>query len=270
MTRAESTEEMDPRALKDRVRELQGGGDATRDQLIALVHDQWGAIARRQPLADDAETCRMTMLAYYDLHETYVEEDYLNGYVWRVRSLIRAAASNYLEGVVKLIQTETFRIQGEANRYPDPASPERFLRRKSSDPDYVVVQEAYDILDEMRPFVDGALSGDLPGIIGRIYWEKRAFLLYADRRYEEAITGYSNALACAGDDLRGSTKVRGGLANCWYHLSSNDPDLRGRAISETRFVLEHSDHEQDLHKTACRNLAEMQSGGTALEPYEIL
>ena len=182
-------------------------------------------MARRQPLADDAESCRMTMLAYYDLHETYVEEDYLNGYVWRVRSLIRAAASEYLEGVLKLVQTETFRIQGEANRFRDPESPERFVRRKSSDPDYVVVPEAYDILDEMRPFVDGALAGDLPDIIGRIYWEKRAFLLYAERRYEEAIAEYSNALAYAGDDPRGSTKVRGGLANCWY-LSSNDPDMR--------------------------------------------
>lgn len=246
----------DPASLLEHIYELNKRDDQAG--IIDLVEAEWPALRTRSATNLEAEICRQTMLACYKRGRYY------DGYVWRMRAMIRAAAAGWLHGAAMLLQTEALRVQAQENG-----------DRQPSDPEYVVVPQALEILEEMRP-----LAGDegpvgipqpSPQLVGRTYFEKRAFLLLCARRYSEAREAYESALRYVADDERGRLKVRGGLASCHY-LSTEDPERRQSAIQETTDVADECKHlgQQEIGRIASANVAKMQAGRTDLLPYEVL
>jgi hypothetical protein len=127
------------RELLDRVKSLAREDD--QGLLIGIVNDNWDELKRRPPNRLDAETCRLAMLAHYK------RQAYLDGYVWRVRTMVRAAAAGWVECVALLVQREALQIQAIEN-----------VGKAPTDPEYRVIEQADTIMAEMEPVT---LNGEL-------------------------------------------------------------------------------------------------------------
>jgi len=245
-----------PEALLAHLRDL--AKDDRQQAVVEVATRALPSIQAREANAADAETCRLTMLALFQLG------DWEPGYVWRMRALVRAAASGWLGGVLVLVQTEAFRIQSVANGPTHPSSE-----------DYVVRDAALEILEEMHPYLDLEADHGIPWssrrFFARIYWEKTGFLHYAARRYAEALRCYEAALTCTGGDERGALKIPGGIALTRY-MASSDPEVRAFALAEMRTVLDRctAADQTELAKIARHNVEAMAAGSNDVRPFEIL
>ncbi len=249
--------------------------------LLAGLHEHFAA-GRWQALVDDAErawtdagpypptrqgadACRLAMTGYYQLADGgQHEEHYLTGYVWRVRTLVRAAESGWMACVLVIAQSEALRIQSAVNA---PLTTEH--------PDYRAVPEALTILEELVPYVDSADAGEDPRapsmrVVGRLYHEKRAFLEATARQYAVALEHYERALAYCGEDLRAELKVLGGRANVLAALGA--AARHAEALDLTREVRNraHAAGLGHIERTAADNATRIARDQMPLVPYETL
>jgi hypothetical protein len=245
-------------AERDLLAEIQRLAEADEQEAIAaLATAEWPRMKGREPNREDAESCRLTMLALYKLGRQN------EGRVWRVRAMLGSARAGWPIGVAALVTGEAFQLQSEANAGVAP-----------SDPAYVLVEESLEILDELLPLIgpegpDG-LPQPSPELLGRIYHEKRAFLLFAGRRFADAQRDYESAGNYVRHDDRGRLKVAGGLAACRY---ASDPEANAIAtIAATEAVAAESSElgHVEIHRIAAANLDRMRAGRLDLVPYETL
>jgi hypothetical protein len=251
-----SARAMPPSDLLLRIYEMNKLDDPAR--IVELVEAEWPSFRSVAPTSIEAEICRQAMLACYR------QRRYYDGYLWRMRAMIRAASAGWLYGVAALLQTEALRIQAQENGDRQPMTP-----------GYVVLPQALAILDEMRPFAGAhgpiGVPQPSPQLIGRMYHEKRAFLLLASGRYSDALAAYDSALAFVADDERGRLKVRGGRALVLY-LSARDASARAEAMEETTQVANECARlgQREIGRIASENVERMKTGRAELLPYEVL
>lgn len=252
--------------------------DAHRpDQVLELVEERWLEVQARDACREDAETCRLAMIAAYQLAEEAVKlpknhrrgawrvDQYHAGALWRVRSLARAAGCGWIDGVMAIVMSEALRLQSGANG--DGCRP--------GDVGYVVREEAFAILAEMEPYVGSRGSDGIykpcPSFTGRQMHEKRAFLEAARGRWDEAVDGYERALEYVSSDRRGRVKVALNLSQVHY-LRTQDASRR-RAEAERTFELAGraaEERQHELAQKAFENARRMQRGAEELLTYEVL
>jgi tetratricopeptide (TPR) repeat protein len=247
-----------PPDLLSEVQELPKGGDPDLRALVDTMREHWPEVQLREPAVEDAEACRLAMLASYDLKE------YRAGYVWRVRALTQALLAEWMDGVIVIVQTEALRIQGQVND-----------DRPLFDPGYRVVDQAVQILEEIRPY-----AGDVgpaapvqpsPRMIGRLYCDKRALILLAQGKYAEAHDSYERAKRYASGDDRGTLLIAGGQALCRYLAAGDEPEKEA-AIAATREVERKANAAGQIRirDRAQQNLAVMAERRSDLVAYDTL
>lgn len=233
--------------------------------VVDLVDACWDSLGALAPTKDAADLCRITMLSHYRLAAGgRFHEHYLSGYLWRVRALIRAAASGWVAGVVALAQTEALRIQSAENHGVPTSSPE-----------YRVVPQARDILSELEPYADPDDPGDSPlqpspRVVGRLLYEKRGFLHYLAGHYEAALADYDKALEFTGKDERAELKVLGGRASVLY--AAGDPTQRQTALALLKEVERRCEAGgyNEIARISAQNIERVADGREDLVPYETL
>lgn len=247
-------------------------------KLLALVEAEWAAMQQREPCREDAETCRLAMVAAYQRAEDEVAklaknsraelhrvDVYYEGLVWRMRCLARAAACNWVDGIMALIMSEALRVQSFANNT---------VRRPGAE-GYEVREEALEILAEMEPFIGLAGAEGIyqpsPSFTGRQFHEKMAFLNASQGRWVDAITGFTKALDYVTEDRRGQIKVDLNLQQARYR-GSTDPDVRTDAIERTQELgkLAVALEQLELAQKAFENVRRMEDGEEELVLYEVL
>lgn len=250
--------------LAEVLREAQSLNKAGRFQrLVELVEGRWDELGAVPPSRAGADLCRITMLAHYRLGANGgSHEHYLRGYVWRVRALVRAAASGWTAGILVLAQTEALRVQWAGN-----------MGLPVGSSDYAVVPQAAQILDEFEPYADIDDAGDSPlqpspRVVGRMLYEQRAFLNYLAGDYEAAVTNYDVALDYAGEDERAELKVLAARASAIY--AGGDAAQRVEALDILRDIASRcvAGGYGEIARIADENLARFTANRDDLLPYE--
>jgi hypothetical protein len=248
---------MTPTALLEAIQELSKKGD--NDAVVALADANLAEIQSRPACAEDAESCRLTMLAQIKRGGSSGSDT-----VWRVRSLARATAIGWQECIMALAIPDVFGLIEAIGTPSDPPSFDEFR----------VPREALEVLEELRPFAGnepGPYSfGPEPPFFARLYHEKRGFLLCAMGEYAAAIASYDEALDAAETNMseRGKLKVRAGRALCTYLWNGSDNDVRA-AIDETATIAEHPT-QLEIAAIAKHNLGGMRARTRDVTPYETL
>jgi hypothetical protein len=253
--------------------------DTARERkLLRLVDERWPEVQARAACREDAETCRLAMIAAYQLAEEEAAklpkndrrearriDRYHSAAVWRVRSLARAAGCGWIDGVMAIVMSEALRLQSGANGN----------EYRPGDDGYVVREEAFAILAEMEPYVGSATSEGIykpcPSFTGRQLHEKRAFLEATRGRWAEAVDGYERALKYVASDRRGLVKVALNLSQAQY-LRTQDAARRGEEAERT-FELAGRAAEERQHEIAQKafeNARRMEAGDDRLLIYEVL
>lgn len=232
-------------------------------RLRALVDSEWPRVKEREANAEDAEVCRLAMLAAAHV------QDYGAVRLWRARALARFAAIGWVEGTASIIMGEAFM---ELARVNDDYSRGRTLNLIQ--PSSV----ALGVLGELERFTVGQGSGFQLGpsspsqaVLKRLYHEKRGFLLLLGGAYHEAGASYDRAYDAAGTHQRGQVKVRLGRFLVDY-LAADNSDARGRIAQQTDLLRQEAlgASSLDVAETAAANVQVMRRGGSELLPYEIL
>jgi hypothetical protein len=235
-------------------------------QLVEVADAAWvGEIVARRPCPADAESCRLTMLACITLSESHSLPAYDHqSAVWRVRAITRAAACNWMDGLMALVMAEALRLQGIANQ-----------DRRPDEEGYRVLPEAFAILEELRPYIGPEGSAEdayrpSPRFTGRQYFEKRGFLFLAAKNWDEARVAFEQALTYVSGDPRGNVKVRLQLAAVEY--LATEP-VAASVASEPTVELAKEAREIpqiELADVADKNAARMAAGSRDLLPYELI
>ena len=232
------------------------GSDGDAEALVAAVDAQWPAMSRRAPTPEDAETCRLTMLAALQVPELAAEAA-----VWRARALSRATVVGWTECVAALAMGEAFRMLAVAN--------EDFPRGRTLD---VIkpVPAAVAALEELSVYLTAPDSGIRLGpmaptraVVERFLHEKGGFLRLVQGDIAGARSSYAAAAQAAAGQPRGEVKVALGAALVEYVAGAGDPE-------PTRQLLPSAEQWPDLATTARHNVAVMEAGGDDVLGYEIL
>lgn len=251
-------ESLAPADLLRRVHALRKGPDGQLEDLLTLMERHWPVVQLREPSKEDAESCRLAMLASYEL------KNYRGGSVWRVRALLKAVTSGWMHGVIVIVQTEALRIQGQVND-----------DLPLLHPDYRVAQQALDIYEEIRPYAGSGgsigLAQPSPRMIGRLYHDKLALMALAQGQYDEAMELYDRAIAFTEGEDRGPLLIAGGQALCRYLAADGEADETA-AIDATRALSEDADSAGQLRirDRARENVQRMLAGRRDLVAYDTL
>lgn len=232
-------------------------------RLQALVDSEWPQVREREANAEDAEVCRLAMLAAAHM------QNYGAVRLWRARALARFAAIGWVEGIASIIMGEAFVELARAN--------DDYSRGRTLDlikPSRV----ALGVLGELERFTVGRGSGFHLGpsspsqaVLKRLYHEKRGFLLLLGGAYDEARASYDRACDAAGTHQRGQVKVR--LGRCLVdYLAADNADARARIAQRTDLLRQEAlgASSLDIAETAEINVQVMRQGGSELLAYEIL
>lgn len=231
-------------------------------ELLEFANGNWEDLAERAPSPEDAEVCRLAMLA------AVVTRDIQAASVWRVRALARFSALGWVEGVGTLIIGTAFGELARANG--DYSNGQTF---DNVIPSYT----ALAILEEARRFTVGPGSDFQLGpqsptqsVLRRLFHEKRGFLCTLSGDFDEARASYAEALLAAAGSERGVIKVELGLALLEYLQAGASAD--SELASQTMKLGERASRcgYQDLSVTANRSCEVMRRGGRHVLPYEIL
>lgn len=256
---------MNAEELYSRVYELSMDAHTTAGaaRLHALVDAEWLTVSERSANAEDAEVCRLAMLAAVQTR------DYGAVRLWRARALARFAAIGWVEGIAYIVMGEAFVELAQVN---DGYSQGRTL-------DLIKPSGVgLGVLAELERFTVGQGSGFQLGpsapsqaVLKRLIHEKRGFLLLLSGEYVEARAAYDLAYDAAGANRRGQIKVRLGRCLADY-LAAGTAEQRERVAQQTELLgqeaLEAS--SPDVAETAEINSNVMREGGLALVPYELL
>lgn len=229
------------------------------DEAVRVADKHWDEMKARDACVEDAESCRLTMLACLDLgrreHDRHRE-----AVVWRVRAVARAAALGWGELIMALSLPDVLGIVRDAN-----PSAETLTSMIIPDAALTAWEEALPFL-ELDPTAPRHPDGP---ILARLYWEKRGFMLCARREYAVAIESYDRALEFTAGTERGMLKVKLGRALCVY---LRDTEGRTRAVTDTAELLRRCREVEQLQlaEVAERNLAVMHVGGRDVFPYELI
>ena len=232
-------------------------------RLHALVEAEWPRVSEREANAEDAEVCRLAMLA------SAQRQDFRAVRLWRARALARFASIGWVEGVAYILMSEA--LEELARENDDYARGQTLDLLKPS-------VLALGILAEMERFAVGPGSGFQLGssapsqmVVKRLYHEKRGFLLLLSGAFDEAGASYDRAYEAAGTHKRGQVKVR--LGRCLVdYLAADSADVRDRIAQQTDLLHQEAldASSLDVAQTAELNAKVMRRGGLDLIPYEIL
>jgi hypothetical protein len=259
-------ESMTPRQLFEVVVGLRGRAD---DELLRTVAGEWPAMESRRATPEDAETCRLAMLAAMALswHSINI--------LWQARAYVKFLALDWREGVASVVMTNAFRLLAIANdNYPQGRS-------------YDVLHpapEAVKVLEALRPFAIGPGSGfdvgPTPALVARFIDEKSGFLLTLEKRWDEAEAAYDRALAQvaadpdASGDPHGKLRVQLGRELVRYlRESASGGDGRAAAAATAQLVKDNEELLKGHHRLseiAGGNASRMLSGRADVLPYELL
>ncbi len=226
----------------DMVRRLYNEGK--REQVLEMMTGYWADTPARS--AEVAEACRLTRLM------AIKKGDDVAKYLWEARAMATFALSGSLTGVAGMIVTRAYAVarlalKGEA----------RF-------------EDAIPVLDEMKPLLNAASESAIPEppLMWRVYHEKRGYLLFAARRFHEALGSYGEALAFAdgGGDDRGEIKVKGGQGLCLACLGQV-----GEAKRLTEALLSRAREKgYDIAETLAHNLQVLRSKDSGFTPGDFI
>ena len=138
---------MSPGELLDVVRRCWSQGDYHR--VLSIVRAEWPSVSSRAKQPEDAETCRLAMLA------AAAEHLYSDSVLWQARALARFVALDWHEGAAAVIMSTTFRLLAMANNDYMEGSTYDVLRP---------APEALLALKELEPFAEGPGRGFECGI----------------------------------------------------------------------------------------------------------
>ena len=247
-----------PRELLDQVRVLWGTSD--RDALD-LADRNWAAINDRHGCPEDAETCRLAMVA------AATQGHYLESVLWQSRALARFIALNWPEGAAAIMMTNVYRMLAIANADYLQGGTYDVLRPCPA---------ALGVLDELKRFANGSDSifdfGPTAELVARIIDEKTAFLLSLEHRWSDALRSYASAAKHVANEPRGQVKIQLGEQLVIYLRDRERGGDGLRAATQTNELARDSRTLQniDLRRTAEINASRMQAGRADLLPYEIL
>jgi len=232
--------------------------DADAEALVSTLTDAFAEMTRPAS-PEDAETCRLAMLAALQSPETVATT-----LVWRARALSRAVVVGWTECVAAIAMGEAFSLLATAN--------DQFVRGRTLD----VLQPAplaLSALMELEVYLQATDSGIRLGpsspsraLIRRFLYEKRGFLLLVAGEFNRARESYEDAAREAEGQPRGEVKVALGAALVEY--------LAGSAVGAepTRALLERARAGcwNDLVAAAEHNVVAMEKGRSDVLGYEIL
>lgn len=229
-----------------------------------VADDAWPAMQQREPSIADAEACRIAQLS------SAMAENHTATRLWRARSLARAVAVGWREGVAALIMSDAFTLLAQAN--------DDYARGRTID----VMQPA----PAARGVIEAVLTAlpndqdasepparTAPSLrsMRRMVEEKTGFLLLLEGAHAQARDAYARAAHWAEGRERDELKVALGAALVDY-LDPRDDDEAADARVRTKSLAGRATAADiaDLSATATHNAAVMAEGGKALRPYEIL
>lgn len=250
---------MTPGDLLDTAKRTWSDGD--NRGVLGIVTSEWPAITSRSGQPEDAETCRLAMIA------AAAERLYPVSTLWQARALVRFVALDWHEGAAAVIMAGTFRLLAMANDDYAYGHTYDVLRP---------APEAVGLLEDLMPFTKGAgrgfTCGPTPELIARFVHEKSGFLLTLEHRWDDALEAYDRAMDYVAPEPRGQVKVPLGRAVLGY-LSERDAGRDGQefaAITDQLSADKRTQDHDDLSRRAKANLDRMREGRLDLVPYEIL
>lgn len=237
------------------------GDNSLRRTLLSEIDGEWPALRVRDPIPEDAETCRLAMLFAAQLH------DFPQADLWRVRAMARYVRVGWVEGVASLMLSAAFKELARANNdYPEG----RYL--DAIRPSAV----ALAMVDELEPFAVEPGSGistgygsPTPSLVARFVHENRGFLLLVEGRLDDARVSYMHAVD-ADDSSRSRVKSRLGLALVDYVSGLRTGDPVSSDATQILCAEAESMGLWDLVASARSNAEEMDRRGRHLVPYAIL
>lgn len=255
---------LSPGALYERVAEMSDNAHTPEGgrALLEFLVTEWPAMSSRASTPEDAEVCRLAMLAALDA------SDFAIANVWRARALARFATIGWTEGVGSILMGIAFQELDQVNdHYRDGQTLDAIRPSKA----------ALAIMDELERFTHGRSSGfDLgprsptQAVVRRFYFEKRGLLLLLDGDYDAARNSYMKALEAAAGNVRGEIKVNLGLALVHYLAAGAQADtFASEATAKLGNTAQDAGH-LDLASLAAANSKVMLIGGRGVQAYEIL
>lgn len=236
------------------------------ERLVRLADEQWPRLASRASTPQDAEMCRLTMLALVQ------QQAFAVARIWRARSMARFAQLGWVEGVGILLMGDAFVELARANDDYRAGRTLDVLRSSAT---------ALAVIDEVERIAYGEPSGFGLGpgsptqpVLRRLAHEKRGFLLLIAGDLEAARTSYDRAYEAAGTHPRGRVKVTLGRLLVDYVAAADaaDPTARLQLADDTeRWGREAGAvGAADIAEVAEANAPVMRAGDRALLGYEIL
>lgn len=260
---------MDARDLYEHVADLFRAAhtpDGAR-AVLAAVDDAWPLVRDRAASPEDAETCRLAMLAA--LHEAVVGEDPALAVVWRARALSRFTRCGWTEGVASIAMGEAFRLLAQVNG--DYAGGRTLDRLTPAPGAREVLAELATYLDVPASEVRLGPSAPSRAVLERFRHEKSGFLLLVEGDVDGARASYAAAATAVRGHARGEVKVALGAALVEYVGDVRSGTDTG-AADRTEALARQAEAlgEQDLAAAAARNVEVMRRRGGDLVGYEIL
>jgi hypothetical protein len=249
--------ELTRRQLLEEVRQLSGVDSAG---LLRVAGDNMTAMTRRVATAEDAETCRLAMLAGSEAQR------YADSTLWHGRALARFVALDWHSGAAAVLMTDFFRLLGMANQIGYQTCTVDQLQPAPL---------ALELLAELRPFTRQAEPdrgfGPTPRLILRFIEEKSGFALMLGKDWDGARACYLRALDHVSGERRGEMKVPLGLALVDYLADRAAGRDGAPAARRTADLIAHGDPTGlEFLRSARTNLDRMADGRVDLLPYELL
>lgn len=250
----------DPTPFLRTVRRLVQSGETQKlEEALRFAAARWREQEALPASVDDAEACRLLMLAATRL-ESWEEQ-----VTWRARAMTRYTLLGWWEGIATLTMGEAFRALAIAN--------EEYARGKTLN---VIVGSpaAVSIIGELEFFLtlpgSGRTAGGLspnPRLLRRFLFEKRAFFRLVDRDVHGARADYERALA-ENEGLRGRIKV--GLGLVLVDLLDGTVDAAVAASATEALAAQLDEEHGDLLEISAHNVETLRQGSPAVRAYEYL